>query len=112
MLEAGGGYLGSTLGAFAYDLLGFQWATVVESGVRFILTNLSFFSQSLSLMPCPPPSHPYHQGDGWHSVGPGGLHAPGKTAMSIKRNIYFRAQIYLIFVKYQVCSHHFTTKTD
>jgi len=33
MLEAGGGYLGSTLGAFAYDLLGFQWATVVESGV-------------------------------------------------------------------------------
>ena len=40
MLEAGGGYLGSTLGAFAFDLLGFQWATVVESGVRFIVTNL------------------------------------------------------------------------
>ena len=38
MLEAGGGYLGSTLGAFAYDLLGFQWATVVESGVGLFLT--------------------------------------------------------------------------
>ena len=41
MLEAGGGYLGSTLGAFAYDLLGFQWATVVESGV-----SLSFSSST------------------------------------------------------------------
>ena len=41
MLEAGGGYLGSTLGALAYDLLGFQWATVVESGV-----SLSFSSST------------------------------------------------------------------
>ena len=40
MLEAGGGYLGSTLGALAYDLLGFEWATVVESGVRLIITDL------------------------------------------------------------------------
>ena len=40
MLEAGGGYLGSTLGAFAYDLLGFQWATVVESGVGVLLKTL------------------------------------------------------------------------
>ena len=39
MLEAGGGYLGSTLGAFAYDLLGFQWATVVESGVSLFLNT-------------------------------------------------------------------------
>ena len=36
MLEAGGGYLGSTLGAFAYDMFGFQWATVVESGVSLL----------------------------------------------------------------------------
>ena len=41
MLEAGGGYLGSTLGAFAYDLLGFQWATVVESGVGVLLKTIN-----------------------------------------------------------------------
>ena len=39
MLEAGGGYLGSTLGAFAYDVFGFQWATVVESGVSLLFVR-------------------------------------------------------------------------
>ena len=40
MLEAGGGYLGSTLGAFAYDVFGFQWATVVESGVSLLFVRV------------------------------------------------------------------------
>ena len=48
MLEAGGGYLGSTLGAFAYDLLGFQWATVVESGVGLFLNT----STNIRIMMC------------------------------------------------------------
>ena len=33
MLEAAGGYLGSTLGGAAFDSLGFEWASVVEAAV-------------------------------------------------------------------------------
>ena len=33
MLEAGGGFIGSSLGGLAADGLGFQWATGVEAGV-------------------------------------------------------------------------------
>ena len=92
MLEAGGGYLGSTLGAFAFDLLGFQWATVVESGVCFIVTNLKIiciFKHIIYVWPSQYQDRPYHQGDGCHSVGPGDLHAAGKTALSTKRKIWF-----------------------
>ena len=73
MLEAGGGYLGSTLGAFAYDLLGFQWATVVESGV-----SLSFSSSTKDkdFLNCQP-------GDGRDSTDHGDIHASKADFMNV-----------------------------
>ena len=75
MLEAGGGYLGSTLGAFAYDVFGFQWATVVESGVSLLFVRVQYpegHHQDHQ-------DHPYNQGDGHHGSGPGDLHAGKAT---------------------------------
>ena len=73
MLEAGGGYLGSTLGAFAYDLLGFQWATVVESGV-----SLSFSSSAKDkdFINCQP-------GHGRDSTDHGDIHASKADFMNV-----------------------------
>ena len=73
MLEAGGGYLGSTLGAFAYDLLGFQWATVVESGV-----SLSFSSSTKDkdFLNCQP-------GNGRDSADHGDIHASKADFMNV-----------------------------
>jgi len=38
--DCGGGYIGSTLGSIAYDRIGFQWATVMETGALAITVGV------------------------------------------------------------------------
>ena len=73
MLEAGGGYLGSTLGAFAYDLLGFQWATVVESGVSLSFSSSTKDKDFSNRQP----------GDGRDSTDHGDIHASKANFMNV-----------------------------